>query len=238
MRTLKTLRGGGLRIIALLFALLLIIPISFNTVKPAEAADEGYTLYMGMDQIVPVKTDLKFTSLSTSRDGDITYAMDTSGKCYRLNTAGQVIPTSNPCADSAVSTGSIPGHSARGSASNMPELAIDGDELVVSADSDGRAWIRETWKTTDSPGHRAAPVGRTAPTIIQGTENISFAQVAQINDGNRTADAYWLGSPRPQTSPTTIAQMPTAGAPEGNTVIGLIGLCVALSAVLLVRRRA
>lgn len=216
------------------------IPLVFVGSNSATAAEETYTLYCYSDgQIVPVHPEIKVKGLFLGRDNmsaQRVYALASDDKVYMaFNCDLQEDSLGNKPSGSYLqptNTNLIPGHSVRGAADEiMPKSGTESVDLSV--DADGKAWIRSNYQPigTVSPSqyHQV-----TAPTVVQGTDDIDFHQLTETPDGGTV---YYLGSPRQQSSSTTIAQMPTAGAPEGNTWIGLAALGLGLGAVALTRKR-
>ena len=170
--------------------------------------------------ITPVSPEMQFKGFSTY--GDHFVAVSSDDKLYEINNQGSVgnTPIQKPFTElwQYENADLVPGHSARGAVTFNPRYDLYAN-LYLSVDSEGKAWIQ---------------MPDTAPTIIQGTDAIDFHQVVADQ-----YDALYLGSPRKYSSSTTIAQMPTAGAPEGNTLIGVIALGLGLAAgVLALRRRS
>lgn len=124
-----------------------------------------------------------------------------------------------------------------GTIDGKPSRDINQLNPVLSVDSRGRLWI--------SSINGTAQGGYMAPTVAQDSDDIEFTDIAQFtknfkeSDGEAVAPVILLGKPRTQAPTTVINQMPTTGAPEGLSFVGLSAVGVGMLGVLLVfvRRR-
>ena len=145
----------------------------------------------------------------------------------------------------------IAGHAGRGYTGSVisPLGTIDGDSAanvrqdgdsngLLSIDSKGRLWF----SALSSDSSDVTSQNQVAPTVTQDSDDIEFTDIAQAYlqiFGQYSSVVILLGKPRTQTPTTVINQMPTTGAPEGLSTIGLIATGVGLAGIglMLARRR-
>ncbi|WP_146194754.1 hypothetical protein [Bifidobacterium callitrichidarum] len=180
------------------------------------------------DGISQIESDKKFTLIGTDGGGlSRLLIKDMIGKVWTYNglnnkfdTTGTVNPGKTM---SPAHSGRILGHSGKGSVKLV--TSTNGTYMQLSVDSDGRAWVNEGTDVDASGIYRYTTA--IAPTVVQGTDGIEFFQISASQNSGSSEDIYLLGKPRNNTA-SYVAQMPTSGAPEGLSLIGLlaVGLCL------------
>lgn len=253
----KIVAGGGASFFSLVLAIISILSLTFaapSTVHAAEptACPDGCNAYIwNGDSVIQLKTQTGETPKFTSLDryyGPATNAtvhpvlQDIDGKTWTF-TGEYLQPislTGLTLMNHEVAV-NYPGHTARGDATGRPAPVGDVDGIP----SANIQWVDDHYLSVDAKGclwaHSEANTN-TGSTVAQDSDDIEFMDIDSgvvTYPSGALTNVFLLGKPRAQTPQTVINQMPTTGAPEGLTSVGLTAMMLGLFglALITVRRR-
>ena len=227
MRLTKMLRGGGARVLTLILVLAIMMSGMISLSNRAHAADEGYDLYYYSDPMVTqangVLTDISnnhtFKSLGFSAQMSTACAVDTNNQVWAMT-----VPSPKGSDMRISKTTASCGNKMGGTYDYSPKF-LDSRDTATDAviDREGYFW-RIAGEENDFSGR--------LPYSEYDFYAVSDRNVYRLS-GSNGRDYILLGKPREQKTATYIGQMPTTGAPDGLSSVGLVAVGLGLMGVAL-----
>lgn len=205
--------------------MIIALAATFLSAHPSQAADQAYNLYYAdeKDQIEQV-TGAQFTRIGKVTNG-VLCAVTTDGKVWT-----QKSETEKPALNTSVDTSSclartvtdkyLPFRSNIWSTPYSYRANSTSSNAYLSIDADGYLW------SSNSQLPSAAGNPQPAPARLA----VKFHDGVSTNEFSNKQLTFLLGSDRSQAN-TTVAQMPTTGAPTGLSTAGLIAVGIGLMGV-------
>lgn len=217
--------GGGLKLLALSTAVTCLIAAMMSSV-PTHAADQSYSLYYINSQLqVEEIKDTQFKQIGRYAGG-VPCAVTTDNKVWT-----QLVNDDKPVFRAGFNASSctpdtnrnyyIPFHSNLWSGGFYRSDKIT-DGVYLGIDADGYLWMTNQ-PVTVYPGGSETPDYGDTPIRL----GVKFFDGVTNGGGDETGSVLLLGQNRAQSN-TTVAQMPTSGAPTGLSTVGIMAVLTAM----------